>query len=353
MFKLFRSLADGTATSASLTDTVMDELAPDSIYVDGEPSFPLAAHITRVNALPYVDWKAVEFWTAALPVDQQAHAWSTCVTAWLLHLKEDLGSQYRLDEAGKALLLSTLEPTLARITLQFMERTSSRILRLLEGVAAVGDGRSVLIAFDDEDTYYRYVAYYYPEKGEFAFSGGMFIDSGLAHFVTVKSDLRSVEPTIVHEMTHASIAHLPLPLWLNEGLAVNTERALTQPSRPLYPAEEMHRKQVAFWGVREIQQFWSGSSFARSDDGSMLSYDLAQIMVEHMAKDWETFRAFVTTADRADSGRAAARTHLGVDLGDYVCALLERSDRRGWSPDPASWSHEPAADAPAARQSVD
>ena len=30
----------------------------------------------------------------------------------------------------------------------------------------------------------------------------------------------------MHEMTHGSVAHLPLPLWLNEGLAVNTERRL-------------------------------------------------------------------------------------------------------------------------------
>jgi hypothetical protein len=74
----------------------------------------------------------------------------------------------------------------------------------------------------------------------------------------------------------------------------------------------MHQKHLEFWGEPEIQEFWSGKSFLRSDEGSMLSYDLARIIVEQMAKDWETFRDFVLAADRADSGSAAAHENLRI-----------------------------------------
>ena len=312
--------------------------APESLLIEGAPSFRLAAYIAMANGFPYVDWKAVESWVAPLAVDRRPAAWSACAKAWLLRLGSALGPQFKLAEGQRALVLSALEPRLARVTVEFVDRTASRILRLLDGVAAAPEkGESVLIVFDDDKSYYDYVAHYYPERGQFASSAGMFIDSGYAHFVTMRSDLRSVEPIIAHEMAHASVARLPLPLWLNEGIAVNAERALTWAHYDRYTPQEMHRKHKAFWHAREIQQFWSGESFDRADDGNMLSYDLARIMVEQMAKDWSAFRAFVLAAERNDSGEAAAREHLGVDLGEYVCALLARKRADGWAPDPAAW----------------
>ncbi len=346
MFRLFRSLALDETASGEARSRRHEHEAPAEL--DEAPASMSVAHIKYVNGLPYADWKAVASSVATLPSEQQTAAWSSCSRAWLLELKDALGSQYRLDEEKKTLLLSSLEPPLARVTLEFVERTSTRIVRLLDGVAAAPEkGRSILIVFDDEESYYNYVSYYYPERGEFALSGGMYIDSGLGHFVTVKSDLRSVEPVIAHEMTHASVSRLPLPLWLNEGLAVNTERALASSGRALRTPEEMRRKHLAFWGVPEIQQFWSGKSFSRSDDGNELSYDLARIMVEQMAKDWPAFRAFALAANRADSGAEAAHAHLGVDLGSYVCALLEKDDTHRWAPDPRSWPGGEEAAGPA------
>jgi hypothetical protein len=32
----------------------------------------------------------------------------------------------------------------------------------------------------------------------------------------------------VHELTHNLLCHLPIPLWLNEGLAVLIEQTVTQ-----------------------------------------------------------------------------------------------------------------------------
>lgn len=143
----------------------------------------------------------------------------------------------------------------------------------------------------------------------------MHISHGCSHFVTMKADLLAIQPVIAHEMTHGCVGHLPLPAWLNEGIAVNTEQRLCPPPAPLYTPQQMHEKHVRFWGEEEIQQFWSGKSFLRDDEGNMLSYDLARIIVDQFSSDWEQFRRFAQAAHMADGGAAAAQEHLGIELG--------------------------------------
>ncbi len=99
----------------------------------------------------------------------------------------------------------------------------------------------------------------------------------------------------------------------------------------------MHRKHQAYWSPERIQTFWSGKLFSLAGEGQELAYDLARIIVEQMAMDWSSFRAFATTARRADGGADAAEKVLSVDLGRYVTALLEKHDMEGWSPDPKTW----------------
>lgn len=101
---------------------------------------------------------------------------------------------------------------------------------------------------------------------------------------------------------------------------------------------------LRFWNPATIQEFWAGASFHRTDDGHLLSYELARVVVEQMARDWEAFQAFVATAKRQDAGAAAAREALGVDLGAYVGALLQIDDSAGWAPHPAGWGAQALAE---------
>jgi hypothetical protein len=322
--------------------TDADVLAPDEVTVNGSPALRFVDHLTTQYGLPIVNWSPVQDWVNAIASPElRTHAWTECERAWLLHLRKALGPGYRLVESEDAALLSSLEPNVAKATLGYIDRTRRRVVHVLDGIAHVPEwGKDLLIVFDDSETYYHYVSYYYPDSGEFAFSGGMHINAGCSHFVTVKSDLRSIEPVIAHEMTHGCVGHLPLPLWLNEGLAVNTEHRLAGAGVRLYTPQEMRDKHLAFWGAQEIQEFWSGASFGRTDDGNLLSYDLARIMVEQMAKDWESFKRFVLTADRADAGASAASEQFGIELGECACALLERELSAAWVPDPRTWQNE-------------
>lgn len=315
------------------------EPPPTHLSAPGIADLRLEDVLQVENDLPVFDWAAVSEWVQTIEDQQaQATAWSQAELAWLAHLQLALGANYRIKQQDAAVVLSSLEPNVARATLEFMSRTLARIGRVLDGLAYVPEwGHDILIVFDDEETYYRYVSRYYPDAGEFATSGGMHIHDGCSHFVTVKADLRSVEPVIAHEMTHGCLSHLPIPAWLNEGLAVNTEQRLSPPPPARFTPAQMHQQHLKFWGEEEIQEFWSGKSFLRNDDGNLLSYDLARILVSHFAADWNVFAPFVRSASVDDAGQAAAREHLGIELGAAVCAILEREPSPGWSPAPERW----------------
>jgi hypothetical protein len=326
--------AAGTAATHPDSAAGGAEPAPEQLSVPGGPVLPLRPNISLLNGFPVMDWPAVAGWiNAHAPEDLRTLARNEIRRAWLLHLRDALGPHYWLHEATCAYVLSPLERKAATATAEYVAKTRHRVTRVLNRLAALPPGeKSILLVMDDDAAYYRYVAGYYPAEGEFAFSGGMFIDAGCPHFIVKQADLTQVEPVIAHELTHSAVSHLDLPLWLDEGLAVNTQHKLAGASPGLHTPHELHAMHQRFWGEAEIQQFWTGASFQRPDDGNMLSYDLARILVEQMARSWEHFEDFVLHARREDAGAAAARQHLGIDLSAYVCALLEREPSPEWAP---------------------
>ena len=106
---------------------------------------------------------------------------------------------------------------------------------------------------------------------------------------------------------------------------MSTEQRIAQQGQRLYTPHELRQMHQAFWGPKEIQEFWSGHSFDRTDDGNMLSYDLARILVEQFSFEWDRFAAFVRAANHEDGGAAAAQAHLGVRLGACVAAILGKA----------------------------
>lgn len=340
VLKFLRSLVTPAGRPAAMSPEQPASL-PQTLAATGVPDFDVLGHLMDANGLPLLDWDAAHAWVEGISDETaRAEAWSACERAWLEHFCAALGGGYRLGEQGSALLLSSLEGHVADATLTYVNKSVQRIVRLLDGVAEVQPwGYDILIVFDDEDAYYRYVSYFYAEDGEFAGSGGMYIHQGCGHFVMAKADLQAIEPVIAHELTHACLSHLPIPAWLNEGLAVNTEQRLC-PTRPP-DAREMQRRHRAFWGPQEIQQFWSGKSFLRPDEGNELSYDLARILVAQFAAEWKPFRPFALAASFEDAGASAARQQLRVELGDAIAALLEKEPAPHWSPDPAAWHDTP------------
>jgi hypothetical protein len=332
------------------------EPAPDRVNAPGVADFELQPHIIHSNGFPWLDWGAVAQWTKSIqpaPAELRESVADQCRRALLVHLRDALGPDFLVHESEHALVLSSLEPHVVRAMANYVERTRQRVSKLLGSLADLPPHqKSILVVFDDEDSYYRYVGTLYPAGGEFALTGGMFIDAGCAHFVTRRADLAQIEPVIAHELTHSAVSHLELPLWLDEGIAVNTQHKLTGVPHSLYTPQQMHARHLEFWNETEIQQFWTGDSFHRPDDGQMLSYDLARILVDNLARQWADFERFASQAARDDAGAQAASQHLGIDLGAWTCALLDREQSDGWTPRLATTMPELPARAEASSRPV-
>ncbi|MBC8024737.1 MAG: hypothetical protein H7Y89_01985 [Steroidobacteraceae bacterium] len=289
------------------------------------------------HGFPIPDWKAVNAWADGAGVDIAA-ARNLARRAWLLHLRDATGGAMHVVETRNAMVLSSFDHRIALAAARYVSDVRGRIVQLLDGIGEFPAGeQSVMLVFDSREDYYRYVANYYPDDGEFAFSGGMFINAGCPHFVGEKNDLSVLEPVIAHEMTHNSVAHLSLPMWLDEGIAVNTESRLAfQPANHQDAIEEIN-KHHEFWSPERVQEFWSGQSFLRTDEGNELSYDMARHIVELLGRDWPSFTRFARAARREDGGVAAAREMLGLDLGQLAATAIGMEEQKAWSPRPESW----------------
>jgi hypothetical protein len=328
------ALPKGAAAAKALTQPPEQAPAPlqlartDGCVLDIEPL------LGSSNGFVLMDWSAVHAWAAAAPdAAGQSAALNDAHRAWLMHMRDALGAHFHLLETDECYLLSSLESAVARAMTGFVRTSRERIKRVLGPVAQFPHGmKSVIVVMDDHDDYYNYVAMYYPEEGEFALSGGMFIPMGCPHFLLVRDDLHAIEPVIAHELTHSALAHWKLPLWLDEGIAVSTEHRLCGVRSVPYQPREMQDKHRSYWTGANLQAFWVGDTFRRSDDGNLLSYDLANRLVTHMGRHWEAFTAFVQQADQADAGSAAAKAHFGLDLGQAAAAVLGLDGDADWSP---------------------
>ncbi|MCR6663937.1 MAG: hypothetical protein NVV60_12515 [Luteimonas sp.] len=300
---------------------------------------PVAMHWQAGTRLPIADWARIaDGEDPDWPAERRHAYWAAAAGAWLEALSTATATPLRLRESKEFLLLSALPPRAEVLFLQACERMLARIRRNLGPLANDdGFGKHVAIVFDNHDDYCEYVSHYGPEGGEYAMSSGMYIQAGYGHFALPGDAVDMMEPVIAHELTHCLLDHLPIPAWLNEGLAVNTEQALfpqlSHPQMQLYTPRELAAQHVAYWDADGIQAFWSGKSFLRTDDGNRLSYELARAITAMIANDEPAFRAFVAAADMADGG-IGAEGLLGYPLEHLVEAVLGEGD---WRPRPETW----------------
>lgn len=308
--------------------------APPPLREPLKESLPWRADAT----FPIPEWEKV-----AVPQSAERgeldHFWSTAAFTWLNELRLKLGDRYAIAESEQFMLLGALPERQRQLALEYAEKTRSRVLQLLPGIASdEGYGKFVMLVLHDHDAYYEYITNYYtdvPDADELAFSSGMYINHGYGHFVFVAEDLDRIEPVIAHELTHSLLAHLPLPAWVNEGIAVNTERRLCASSRSAFTVPELSAKLAEFWNASTIQEFWSGKSWLRPDEGNSLSYELATTFIGLAAKDdWPRFAAFVNAADIADAGDSAARLYLPYPVAHLAEAVLGPGE---WAPAPDRW----------------
>jgi hypothetical protein len=218
----------------------------------------------------------------------------------------------------------------------------------LEGIALdEGYGKHVVLMFGTLEVYYEYISYFYGE-GQHPMSGGVCLSGdGYRHFAFPTTDFSSYRTVLIHELTHGCLAHLPIPLWINEALAMRMEQVLGDPGTYSLGQEDFERH-FDYWNADSIQQFWSGESWEIPGDSFELSYSLARLLWRKIEIDIGASRKailnFIGTASAEDGGEAACKASFGISLGDLAKGFLGNGD---WTPAPQQWPNPPPAAKPA------
>jgi hypothetical protein len=291
------------------------------------------AWFPEVDGFPRPDWEAIRAWIQEnVAPDHLGNALQAITREWLDRMRQCLGEACAVDESPHFYLVAALEGQQRQSLLAFLEDARIQMLRRLGDISLPErDGKHVILRFDEENDYYRYISYFDPE-GEYASSGGRFLRSGYLHIAYLHGEHQGADHvTLVHELTHDLLAGIPLPLWLNEALAMAFETDIAGRRIPLV-TRELAAEHQAYWNAQTIQEFWRGLSFSKVD-GQRLACSLARILLNLIATELRPsaaqFREFVLRADRKDAGQAAARASLDLDLSDLVATFLGPGD---WAP---------------------
>lgn len=282
------------------------------------------------EGLPRPNWEVIYGW-AETNIDPELldESWTQIARDWLTRLADSLPRDYAIYESPEFLLLAA-DKSLGQRILSFSERARRVILKTLNGVASdQGFGKHVVLLFADTDSYYDYVADFYPDEGEFGLSGGVFLKVGYGHFAICPTYGDDYERIIAHELNHALLRHLPLPLWLDEGITQVIEDVVVDSSYFMVDHEILRRHRT-YWNSQTIAGFWSGDSFSSQGDGQELSYHLSQVLFRNLMSDFpKAVNDILNNAHFADAGNSAFLNSCNVSLSDRAAQFLGDGN---WAP---------------------
>lgn len=299
----------------------------------------ITAQLLIKDGFCHPDWDGIELVIEKnLSQSDWNAAWEEASRKWLSSLQETLQGNYQIHETANFQILSDEPDRIMRGICKAYERSLQQILSNLSGVAIdEGYGKHVVLMFSDLDHYYGYICHFYPD-GEHPMSGGTCINSGgFTHFVLPSFEYSEYTTSLVHELTHGCTAHLPLPIWLNEALAMRMEEAVCG-SEVFHLDREVYERHGKHWSATTIQQFWTGESWNIPGESFDLSYNLAQVLWRKFEVDLsapqEVILQFASKASWDDSGEAACKEVFDLSLGDFVSDFLGEGP---WTPRPHAW----------------
>lgn len=330
--------------------------APDNaarIAVDVPPDMPLLLW-REDSAFPIPRGQAFRRELAAKALLPPQAYWRAFYQSWFVALGAALqnssehGHDYTWAWHQDFLLLSPLGNRRTEVLARYCKQAAARIMRALPGLAQMNsDGALPIIVFPDADSYGAYTDHLYSEDEPGIASAGLFMKlvddapsdpdaaakhatsqnvAGFGHFILLADEIDEAEPTLVHEMTHALLSHLELPLWIEEGIATAMEHTVSQgsadPSYVLNHRSDLQRRHGRYWNAQTKKGFWDGSAFSNGTT-TELAYDMAHLIVSELGRDFPRFAAFAKAASVHDGGAEAARSIYGLPLDAFVDSYLE------------------------------
>lgn len=303
------------------------------------------AKIPRAYHLPQVDWDVVGRWISRhVPQAEQSQAWSDVVDQWLDRLDRALGKKNRAMLSKNLLLFAPSSFPHMEALLDFGEAGLAEIQTALGDLATESRrGPIVLLLFADKRTYGRYTSPFDPAVGAIQSAGMCFRSGSLVHVALQPGTIESLQRTVLHEITHACLGHLNLPLWLEEGITqLAEEAALPAWSRFQLKSEEASAIRE-FWRERGLSEFWWGTGFFAIDGLQQFSYQFAEVMFRTITTNYKKrLPEFVRRACADDAGESAARDVLGKGLAELAQQFLGPGNWEPVPPDATSYARRGA-----------
>lgn len=284
--------------------------------------------------LPMIDWDAADSRAERLEGGDHARdLWRRALAAaWLERLKSELASPH---ERWRTANVEGLAPAADQLSVVVRRAAEASFAAIQSALGDAWDGHPIppvaIAAVAAIDDYYSLKSAAYEAEGEFAGSGGCFLNRPFPIILLPTSTRWSVESTIAHELTHHALSGLSLPLWAEEGLTQMMEERVTRQTS-FRVDRELVERHVAHWSSRGLQAFWSGDAFrSAAEDDQELAYHLAELLARRMLADRpKEYLAFLKQCDHDDHGADAARRRLGMTLGQIAAGSLGEGD---WEPE--------------------
>lgn len=284
--------------------------------------------------LPMLDWDAVD--SRAERIEGGDHArdlWRRAVSAaWLDRLAGELETPHVRWRTANVEGLAPQADGQADLVRRVAETSFARIH---EALSDTWDGHPIapvaVVAVSTQDDYYTLKASSSEYEGEFAASGGCYLDRSFPIVLMPTVSRWAIDSTIAHELTHHALKVLSLPLWVEEGLTQMMEERVTRYTDFRVDHETIGRH-VAHWSEHGLNEFWTGRSFSSPrEDDQELSYHLAEMIARRKLADQpRQYLAFLKQCEWEDLGASAARRCLGMSLGQIAAGSLGPGD---WEPE--------------------
>ncbi|MDB5346705.1 MAG: hypothetical protein JWP89_5082 [Schlesneria sp.] len=294
------------------------------------------AEVPAAFQLPQLDWQVIRRWIdQKVPQQQHAEAWNDVATQWLESVDTALGNSYQLTRSKHLLLLSPRDYEHTKSLLNFGETGLSQIEASLGNLAGEAQAGPIIVFLAaDNSTYGRFVRPHEPEF-EHLRSAGVCFQEGYLRIAMRPGPLESLERTFLHELTHACVAHLHLPLWFEEGITQLAEE-MAMPHWSRFTLDVATAADIkSYWRDKGLSDFWWGTGF-HNLDGQRRNYELAQIVFRLILADHRRqLAAFVREAHVDDAGDSAARKCFGKGVAEFAKQFLGPGD---WEPVPVDSS---------------
>jgi len=274
-----------------------------------------------------VDWDEVE---ASIEKERGEGGldeyWGHAARCWISKVADGQRNEARVFETANLLVMSSYASEgQVRLGRNLEEALSSVLSYLGQAAESERWGKLVVLVFEDSLSYSNYIAQFYPEDSVIPMSGGICINEGYVHIALYEDEWGDLISAFVHEATHAYVGHLPLPLWMNEAIAMRMEGLVA--GKPEYQLDrELYGRHRTHWNRETLEQFKSGEAWSIPGDSSGFSYQLAEILWKKIETNLEAkpdeIQELIGKASWEDSGELALQEIFGIQLDDLLRSFL-------------------------------